>query len=200
MLYNSRLAKTVFDKNLHSRLSGTVIPITHYDLVTKVQHTKSSKIRVGYIGPNRLYKGFEEFVNLAHAMDLSKFEFHTFGYTSTEQIDHVIQHGRFAYAEIGSIFSSIDILIVPSLWKETFGFVVIEALANHCPVLISQNVGAKDLVPSSNVYKSLDDLKNKLYERLDEGTISPLNIKLQSMSRHASEVVDVYEEVISNDS
>lgn len=198
MLYNSRLAKTVFDANLSSRLSGTVIPITHYDLVTKVQHTKSPKIRVGYIGPNRLYKGFEEFVNLAQAMDMSKFEFHTFGYNPTEQIDHVIQHGRFAYSQIGSVFSSIDILIVPSLWKETFGFVVIEALANHCPVLMSQNVGAKDLVPSSNVYKSLSDLKKKLYAKLDEGTISPLNIKLQSMSQHAAEVIAVYEEVISN--
>ena len=40
----------------------------------------------------------------------------------------------------------MDVLIVPSIWKETFGFVVLEALSYGVPVIVSDNVGAKDIV------------------------------------------------------
>ena len=41
---------------------------------------------------------------------------------------------------------NIDMVIVPSVWHETFGFTVLEALSYGVPVLVSENVGAKDLI------------------------------------------------------
>ena len=43
-------------------------------------------------------------------------------------------------------FESIDLLIVPSLWNEPFGRVVIEAYSYHCPVLMAKNGGLDELV------------------------------------------------------
>ena len=44
------------------------------------------------------------------------------------------------------VFDQIDLLVVPSIWQETFGFVVLEALSYGVPVVISENVGAKDIL------------------------------------------------------
>ena len=35
---------------------------------------------------------------------------------------------------------------MPSIWYETFGLVVLEALSYGVPVIVTQNVGAKDLL------------------------------------------------------
>ncbi len=44
------------------------------------------------------------------------------------------------------IFEETDVLIMPSVWNETFGFTVLEALSHGVPVIVSKNVGAKDLL------------------------------------------------------
>lgn len=41
-----------------------------------------------------------------------------------------------------------DILVTPSVWNETFGYTVIEALSYGVPVIVSSHVGAKDIVPA----------------------------------------------------
>lgn len=44
------------------------------------------------------------------------------------------------------VFEDIDILAVPSQCPETFGLVVLEAFSYGVPVLVSKNVGAKDIL------------------------------------------------------
>jgi glycosyltransferase involved in cell wall biosynthesis len=53
---------------------------------------------------------------------------------------------RFAYSELGNIFDETDVLIMPSAWYETFGFTVLEALSFGVPVIVTDYVGAKDLL------------------------------------------------------
>lgn len=50
------------------------------------------------------------------------------------------------YCSVYDFLSKIDLLIVPSLWNEPFGRVVIEAYSSHTPVLIANNGGLKELV------------------------------------------------------
>lgn len=40
-----------------------------------------------------------------------------------------------------------DVVITPSIWYETFGFTVLEALSFGVPVIVSDHVGARDIVP-----------------------------------------------------
>ncbi|MEG0007287.1 MAG: glycosyltransferase [Aeromonas sp.] len=51
-----------------------------------------------------------------------------------------------------SFFENIDCLIVPSLWDEPFGRIVVEALANMTPVLCSTQGGLSEL---SNMFSSV---------------------------------------------
>ncbi len=55
-------------------------------------------------------------------------------------------HSRYTYADLKTIFDNTDLVIVPSICCETFGYAVLEALSYGVPVLISANVGAKDIL------------------------------------------------------
>lgn len=56
-------------------------------------------------------------------------------------------HQRYDYSQLKSVFEETDLLIAPSLWYETFGYTVLEALSFGTPVLVSGSVGARDLIP-----------------------------------------------------
>ena len=55
-------------------------------------------------------------------------------------------HERYNYDDLQTIFENTDVLIAPSILYETFGFTVLEALSYGVPVIISGNVGAKDIL------------------------------------------------------
>lgn len=76
--------------------------------------------------------------------------------------------------ELDTIFDETDILVVPSLWHETFGFTVLEALSYGVPVVMSGNVGAKDiLVDGAGIV--IDDITaDKLCSALSNITSSKL--------------------------
>lgn len=50
----------------------------------------------------------------------------------------------------------------PSVWYETFGYTVLEALSFGVPVLVSDTVGAKDIIPDDcgKIFTDKEDLKN----------------------------------------
>ena len=64
-----------------------------------------------------------------------------------------------------NVYAEMDLLVVPSIWKETFSLVTLEALSYGVPVLVSDNVGAKLLVCSYDkrfVYHGSDGLMQAL--------------------------------------
>ena len=52
-------------------------------------------------------------------------------------------NGFYNYSMLNEIFSNTDLLIVPSLCFETYGFVTLEALSYGVPVLVTETVGSK---------------------------------------------------------
>ncbi|EMF0279478.1 glycosyltransferase, partial [Enterococcus faecium] len=127
--FNSNLTKDIFLFNLGSIVSSfSVIPITNSsikkrDKTYKMDLHKKIK-KVAYIGPDESYKGFFEFLKLKEIFDESEFfEFHTYGYQPKRVISGVSQHGKYNLNNIEDVYENIDILIVPSLWKETYGLV-----------------------------------------------------------------------------
>jgi len=55
-------------------------------------------------------------------------------------------HDAFPEEDVGDILSSVDVVIVPSLWYETYALILHEALACHTPVLISNAGGMAEKV------------------------------------------------------
>ena len=58
-------------------------------------------------------------------------------------------HERFDYTELEKIFDNTDVLVAPSIWYETFGYTILEALSYGVPVIVSDRVGAKDIIPEN---------------------------------------------------
>lgn len=143
-----------------------VIPLTHSGVVT--QHVKKevhNPIRIGYVGGANRYKGyqvlFEALSELSHDLGWMLFFYGTSPSTGEipESIrDRVQCRGFYKDAEAKRVFSEMDLLVVPSIWPETFGFVVIEALAVGTVVVCSDMVGAKQLVDHEFIFKSTKHL------------------------------------------
>ena len=161
--FNSELTKDVYVSYL-SNIEGKVIPITLSSI--KDHRNERNRIpgkilKIGYIGRKEPYKGIDllidsltrlheeniDFSCLLYGDDFSKYDLLLDG--------KVKNMGIYKKDEIQSVFDSIDILVVPSIGKETFGFVVLEALSFNVPVLVSDNVGSKDIIPNAVSYTHL---------------------------------------------
>ena len=100
----------------------------------------------------------------------------------------------------------IDILVLPSIWHETFGFTVLEAQSYGVPVVVSSNVGAKDLISEGNNGFIFEPNKEALKEKLkyifdsDKTLLEKMNryiidkVEIKTMDAHAKEILNFYEE------
>ncbi len=169
--FNSSVSKNVFLHNLGDNINFFLLPLSNMSITNNCkQKYNCDKTRVAYIGPNKEYKGFDIFCELAERFCGSKYEFHTYGYTQQdrdpENQGYITEHGRYR-SSIEDMYRSIDILIVPSLWRETLGFVALEALSNCTTVFVSKNVGARDFLKKYYVFEDKEDLFKK-FSNLDK--------------------------------
>lgn len=94
-------------------------------------------------------------------------------------------------------YKNIDLLIVPSLWHEPFGFVALEATLEGIPVLVSNNVGAKDILSNENIFEDNSALMIKLEELLSDG-LTKLRENTQrltlmyAMDEHSKKICDSF--------
>ena len=49
-------------------------------------------------------------------------------------------------SDVGALLRAHDMLLVPSIWKEAFGFVIIEAMAAGCPAVASEVGGIPEII------------------------------------------------------
>lgn len=133
------------------------IPITHGNLKrTQHPYDRNHTIRFGYMGGMGVYKGYFQFLaalDLLDKREITNWEAYFYGgeYTPREQDCKDSRkhfYGYFTAAQEQKIWDNIDVLLVPSMCGETFGFVVLEALCKGVPVICSDLVGSKFLVES----------------------------------------------------
>lgn len=108
-------------------------------------------------------------------------------------------HGRYNHADLKAIFDVTDVLIAPSIWYETFGYTVLEALSFGVPVIVSGNVGAKDIIPEGGGIVIEGIIAKTLEEIIDSLTIEKLeamnrsiveNGKLKTLSEITDEIME----------
>lgn len=191
--FNSSIAKRVFEYNIPELIGkpSKIISITNSNIIKHEKEkssVKSGKIKVAYIGPNKEFKGFNFFLKLSQIMDCKKYEFHTYGYAPQDNIESVVQHGRYSSEDLPDIYRYVDVLIVPSRWKETFGLIVLEAMSFQTAVYVSNNVGAKDLLDSNSIFETMETLKNKI-ENTD---VFNKNYYVKTIDEHIKELILFY--------
>ena len=111
-----------------------------------INRTRSSgKVRLGFIGGLAAHKGYPlikyallsgSFQNLQllvidHAMDRWETRHEVWGTTEVEF------RAKWPQRRVGDLYGSIDILLAPSVWPESYGLVTREALRSGCWVIAS---------------------------------------------------------------
>jgi glycosyltransferase involved in cell wall biosynthesis len=201
-LFNSTIAKEVYNKYFVA--CGDLVSITHGDIKDdrKLKKYNHNKLRLTYLGPDKKYKGFNLLIDVMRELNKkysSSIELNLYGSNSVFEIDENIKsHGRYSYDQLSYIFDNTDLLIVPSIWNETFGFIVLESISYGVPVLITDRVGSKDVIDNGILKKgivikpSYMDLKLKIIEIINNRNIlvnlnkqileNPFNINIHEHS------------------
>jgi glycosyltransferase involved in cell wall biosynthesis len=165
--YNSSVTRQAYETYL-GPFPAMTLAITHLDVQDHRRKKQfGERLRLTYLGPQGRGKGF---FCLKAALDLlwnenRNFELNIF-FEPTENADYMRVNPRYSYAELEAIFEKTDLLAAPSLWYETFGYTVLEAMSFGVPVLVSGTVGAKDLIPDGAGIVLADISEEKIYEAL----------------------------------
>lgn len=201
--FNSEVSGNVYKRYLPS-CNGKVISITHCGIKDNRRHKnfKDKVLHIGFIGNSTPYKGLPLLISMLESLGESdSWDLSVWGSgVGIHPSLPVYYKGKFDSSTIADVYSAMDVLIVPSIWKETFSLVTLEALSYGVPVIVSDNVGAQDIVKLYNpkfVYHSGDELKSLICEILsDKNLLAEFNDKLlsskwkYSMEEHAKEIID----------
>ena len=145
--YNSSVTKRTYERFFHP-VDSCLVPITHMNIT---DHRKkkifSLPLKFTYLGPQDEAKGYFLLKKVLDKLWMTKKNFllNVF-FTPNETPMYIKVHEKYSYSDLSHIFDQTDLLIAPSIWYETFGYTVLEALSYGVPVLISGTVGAKDIL------------------------------------------------------
>ncbi len=153
------ISKFILDKHLNSEYFQNstiqmVIP-NSVDIMTSRQERHTNKC-IGYLGRLHESKGVEYLIKTFIEQDTNGYHLKIAGDGDSKYITYLkakyktpsVQFVGRVNAE--NFLKQIDLLVVPSLWEEPFGRVVIEANACGCPVLVSNRGGLVELIDGNN--------------------------------------------------
>ncbi|MCI8352324.1 MAG: glycosyltransferase family 4 protein [Clostridia bacterium] len=205
--FNSKLSKEIYSKYVNVK-DFKIIPITHKDIIDNrnIEHiANNDKIRFTFLASTKPYKGIyliKKVLDELYTENKYDFELNVFGDLTDPSPYMNINKDGFKKEELPEIFSKTDILLAPSIWYETFGFTVLEALSYGVPVIVSDNVGAKDIVGKGGIivkHNDLNDLRKEI-ENLSKEKINSLKdkikkeIKIKEWNEFCSEIEGLYKE------
>ena len=124
------------------------------NLFPKRANPPSGPFKVCFAGRQSLRKGIHYLLKALGQTDSSGWELHCFGMEFAETAKDfqqyagrakVIQRGSLSQAAFARALAEMDVLVLPSA-EEAFGLVVVQALQVGVPCIVSDRVGAGDLV------------------------------------------------------
>jgi glycosyltransferase involved in cell wall biosynthesis len=155
-----------------------------------IEKIDNRRIRFGYIGSVGRAKGFHVLLEALEKLSRQeKCELHVFGEAQNpwdqeymqrylniyKGKSEIITHGYLDHHKILDAFKQIDVLVVPSIYLEVFGLVVLEAFSAGRPVIVTKSGGPAELVRDGvdgfivdrNDSKSLAEAMQKFIENPD---------------------------------
>ncbi len=205
--FNSSVTEQIYRRFLTPRYSR-IVPITHRDIGDhrKRRDYNHPVLRLTYLGPAKPFKGF---YLLLHALDKlwfqenRAFKLNIYAPTLEQRPYMTNSQEGYQHSQLGEIFEKTDLLVVPSLWYETFGFTVLEAVSYGVPVLVSSHTGAKDILDNGrfgfieepeemSIKKLLGSLMDNrdCLARVNQAIIDGMEI--QTMKVHSDDILQLY--------
>jgi len=183
----------------------------------KTSDGEQGKLRIGFIGSILEHKGVHILVKAIRLLeDCETVELRIYGKTEespayTKALKEIADGderikfcGTFPNGQIGTIFASLDVLAVPSIWYENTPLVIYSAQAAGCPVIASNLGGMAEVVrhndngllfaPGNSAelaecIKSLARNKDQLRQLSKEA-------KPKSIDQYVAELLRTYEEIV----
>lgn len=204
--FNSSISEKVFRENIKN-IKGEIINLSHSDITDNriIKTNLKKELQILYLGPATFVKGFFNLLDeLDSVFDINK-NFKLNIYTSCDEKRNYLCHKNdyYKYSDLKQIFLENDILIVPSLSYETFGFTTLEALSYGIPVIVMDNVGSKDLIKEGKngyVIKK-NEIHDKIIELLNNKNKIFLmnkyiyNDHFENFNEHCKKINKLYEKV-----
>lgn len=207
--YNSSQSEEVFVQYLGD-IAGDVIPISNRNISDRRKKRDFGKIlRIGFIGRGA-YKGFnllKDVLDGLYTDGMQGFECHVYFNPKEKMPPYIISHAPYKEDAMEPIYDNMDILVLPSIWKETYGLVVLEALSYGVPVIVSQNVGAKELLADREgmgiIVEPTKEALRKALERIyhNRELLKQMNLEIcnckigLNFEEHVCKIVDMYESI-----
>lgn len=112
----------------------------------------AAPLRLGFLGRLQPTKGVEWLLDSLNRLPFEQWELWVAGTGDTRYVDGLRR--RYAsprvhflgFVDPEDLFNRIDALVVPSLWEEPFGMIIIEAYAHGVPVIASMRGGIPEIV------------------------------------------------------
>lgn len=209
--FNSSIAKEMYCSRL-GELTGEIVPVSHRGIRDRRRRRSyAHRLRLGYFGNWSEHKGFFHLLHACKSLyqeGRRDFKLHVYSDSDRRGECFVRNHPVFGWKELGEVLDTVDILIVPSLWAETFGLVVIEALSCGVPAVISENTGAKDILmryPGTGFLydgtrTGLEQILRQIYdcrELLEQANERILHMDYDfSYAGHVRKMMDLYRELV----
>lgn len=168
--FNSSVSEKVYKRYFIPK-NSKLISITHKDIVDNIKVNlwqPDEKLRITCLAPAKPFKGFSVLKNALDELWNSGnhgFKLNIFSAVNAPSEYMYVKEDGYAYSELGKIMSVTDVLVAPSIWYETFGFTVLEALSYGVPVIVSDHVGAKEIIGNGGIVVeagSIDQLKQAI--------------------------------------
>jgi len=189
------------------------------NMTTIPKHRPGKKLVLGYIGTISEHKGVHIVAAAVHRLANRNVELRIYGkqddflpyfeelQTLIGDDDRIKFHGTFPNHEIGKIMSSLDALVVPSIWYENTPLVVYSAQAAGCPVLGSNMPGIAEVIHDGvngflfepgNVSSLVMVLQkilhgNGILEKLRLNAVKPLSVQ-----GYVAQLVNSYDDIVKN--
>jgi glycosyltransferase involved in cell wall biosynthesis len=219
--FHAAVAPTRFLKNAYEA-NGFAVPlhVMHFG-VDVPRHPKPASrlraIRFGYIGQIAQHKGVDILTQAFAALPAASAELFIYGSESQKfgylpALKKVITpnpvyfKGTFPKDRLAEVLQELDCLVIPSRWHENSPLVLLNSLATHTPVIVSDVEGMTEFVENGrNGFIFRRDSVDELYEIMLRLTSEPQI--LQHLSKHAEyprttremteDMVSLYERVLS---
>ena len=148
-LFNSTQTQEVFERRL-GKLPGDVLHLLHCQIQDKrMKRTflNDSLLHVGFMGESTEFKGYEILRSSILKLNEEGYSIELDVYNdSVQEEEHIVRKGKYTSNDLENIYNSLDVIAIPSICYETLSFAAIEAISHGMPCILSNRVGAKDLV------------------------------------------------------
>ncbi|WP_047302418.1 glycosyltransferase [Pseudomonas fluorescens] len=189
---------------------GIQPPLIHLADVDTIKPVKSA-VSVGFIGTLTEHKGCHIFLQAIKALPHVDIEVLIYGdhlqypeYIST--LKTIIQEdkrirflGTFPHEEIGNILHSLDVLVIPSTWRENAPLVLLNALACGTPVIASDVTGITEYLSEGDDVSVFEPGNSRQLAQQLEAHLALVNDPAhnQGNGRIAGEPLETYINVLS---